>query len=128
MLFTLPPSSVSPSILSLRHDIDALLYTPSPSPITFSHTMTFNALAYVQASKREKKFLTGTSNGSYAALSDTSCHVFVYSQPFQGVKGNMAYQYVHTLSDGSGVLGLQLSKDKLLFVLTDNLLSVLKLP
>ncbi|XP_042829001.1 nudC domain-containing protein 1 isoform X3 [Panthera tigris] len=54
----------------LRHDVDALLWQPhaSKQDDMWEHIATFNALGYVQASKRDKKFFACAPNYSYAAL------------------------------------------------------------
>ena len=39
------------------------------------HTGTFNALAYVVASKRDKKFITCSNDAHFAAVSDCNRHV-----------------------------------------------------
>nr|XP_019606197.1 PREDICTED: nudC domain-containing protein 1 isoform X2 [Rhinolophus sinicus] len=54
----------------LRHDVDALLWQPysSKRDDMWEHIATFNALGYVQASKRDKKFFACSPNYSYAAL------------------------------------------------------------
>ena len=99
MLFTLPPSPFSSSLLCIRHDIDALVYSPKieSKALLWTHIGTFNALGYVQASKREKKFLTASSDLSFAVLCDCTRHVFVYQQPKGGVKGPTALQYIQSI-------------------------------
>ncbi|XP_069847365.1 nudC domain-containing protein 1 isoform X2 [Dipodomys merriami] len=54
----------------LRHDVDALLWQPrsGKQDDMWEHIATFNALGYVQASKRDKKFFACAPNYSYAAL------------------------------------------------------------
>ena len=83
---------------------------------------TFNALGYVQASKRDRKFSTCAPNLSFAVMSDCNRHIFVYKQPSEGIKGNVAQQYVHTLatnSDRVNIFGLQASSDGVVFVLCE---------
>ena len=136
LLYTLQATPRGPSVLSLRHDIDALHYSPSlssPSPsLSYTHVATFNALGYVQASKREKKYLTATHDGSYAVLTDSVDHIFIYCSPEEGVKGQRAAQYIHTLPDSSlspgGILGVQVTGSGLVYVLTNNILYLIKLP
>lgn len=130
LLFTLSSSPFSSSLLCIRHDIDALLYCPKieGEALQWTHFGTFNALGYVQASKREKKFLTASSDLSFAVLCDCSRHVFVYQQPRDGVRGATALQYVHTIamkSDRHGILGVHASARGLVFVLCDSELLVL---
>ena len=131
----MPPSASSSSLLALRHDVDAVLYSPSlhsppstPPLLSFTHKATFNALAYVQASKRDKKFLLASSDCSHAALTDTSRHVFIYSQPEGEVKAQTGAQFVYTIEPADVILGLQLTINKLVFVLTDSTLYLLEIP
>uniref|UniRef100_A0A8I5UKH5 NudC domain-containing protein 1 n=1 Tax=Pongo abelii TaxID=9601 RepID=A0A8I5UKH5_PONAB len=67
----------------LRHDVDALLWQPhsSKQDDMWEHIATFNALGYVQASKRDKKFFACAPNYSYAALCECLRRVFIYRQP-----------------------------------------------
>nr|XP_058899483.1 nudC domain-containing protein 1 isoform X3 [Kogia breviceps] len=67
----------------LRHDVDALLWQPHSSnqDDMWEHIATFNALGYVQASKRDKKFFACAPNYSYAALCECLRRVFIYRQP-----------------------------------------------
>ncbi|KAL1767879.1 nudC domain-containing protein 1 isoform X1 [Sigmodon hispidus] len=67
----------------LRHDVDALLWQPhcSKQDDMWEHIATFNALGYVQASKRDKKFFACSPNYSYAALCECLRRVFIYRQP-----------------------------------------------
>uniref|UniRef100_A0A8C6MVC7 NudC domain-containing protein 1 n=1 Tax=Mus spicilegus TaxID=10103 RepID=A0A8C6MVC7_MUSSI len=67
----------------LRHDVDALLWQPhcSMQDDMWEHIATFNALGYVQASKRDKKFFACAPNYSYAALCECLRRVFIYRQP-----------------------------------------------
>ncbi|KAK2887445.1 hypothetical protein Q8A67_015673 [Cirrhinus molitorella] len=122
----------------LRHDVDALLWQPRPSQDDdiWQHISTFNALGYVQASKRDKKFATCAPNFSYAALCECLRRVFIYRQPSpvdtvlfnrkQGRQvGQVAKQQVANLDTNDAVLGFRATNERL-FVLTANNLFVLK--
>lgn len=132
VLFTLPSTPRGPSRLCVRHDVDALLWSPllhtgDDVQLSWDHVGTFNALGYVQASKREKKFLTCSPEAALAALSDCNRHIFVYRQPEEGVSGNRALQYVYTLeqTQGQEVLGLQATSNGLVFILCRQELTIL---
>ena len=72
----------------------------------WTHVGTFNALGYVQAAKRDRKFSTCAPNMSFSTLCDCTRHVYVYQQPEKGVRH--ATQYVVTLGEsGNEILGLQ---------------------
>uniref|UniRef100_A0A2K5VDN7 NudC domain-containing protein 1 n=1 Tax=Macaca fascicularis TaxID=9541 RepID=A0A2K5VDN7_MACFA len=75
----------------LRHDVDALLWQPhsSKQDDMWEHIATFNALGYVQASKRDKKFFACAPNYSYAALS-TALAEF---SPFLNPDTHLPYTY-----------------------------------
>ncbi|RXN28526.1 nudC domain-containing 1 [Labeo rohita] len=121
----------------LRHDVDALLWQPRPNQDDiWEHISTFNALGYVQASKRDKKFATCAPNFSYAALCECLRRVFIYRQPSpvdtvlfnrkQGRQvGQVAKQQVANLDTHDPVLGFRATNERL-FVLTANNLFVLK--
>lgn len=123
---------------SLRHDVDALLWQPRPNQDNgvWEHISTFNALGYVQASKRDKKFATCAPNFSYAALCECLRRVFIYRQPSpvdtvlfnrkQGRQvGQVAKQQVANLDTNDPILGFRATNERL-FVLTANNLFVLK--
>ncbi|XP_016419130.1 nudC domain-containing protein 1 isoform X1 [Sinocyclocheilus rhinocerous] len=122
----------------LRHDVEALLWQPHPNQDNdvWEHISTFNALGYVQASKRDKKFATCAPNFSYAALCECLRRVFIYRQPSpvdtvlfnrkQGRQvGQVAKQQVANLDTNDPVLGFRATNERL-FVLTANNLFVLK--
>ncbi|XP_056598039.1 nudC domain-containing protein 1 [Triplophysa dalaica] len=122
----------------LRHDVDALLWQPRPDQDNdiWEHIATFNALGYVQASKRDKKFSTCSPNFSYAALGECLRRVFIYRQPSpvdtvlfnrkQGRQvGQVAKQQVANLDTNNPVLGFRASNERL-FILTANNMFVLK--
>lgn len=121
-----------PPLFCLRHDVDAVVWQPKPvaSEATWNHVGTFNALGYVQASKRDRKFTTCSANLDFAVISDCNRHVFVYMQPPQGLTSNSAVQYVHTLSTAPQcreILGLQACNSGL-FVLREKELLFLVVP
>ena len=133
-LFSSPSLPQAPPLVCLKHDVDAVLWQPETPPtsdssdtplITWKHVGTFNALAYVQAARQDKKFTVCPPNMKFAALCDCSHHVFVYLQPREGVKGNSAAQYVTTLKSQEDILGLGATDRGLLFVLKEHELHVI---
>ena len=111
--------------------MDAVLWqleTPPNSDsahIIWKHVGTFNALAYVQAARQDKKFTVCPPSMEFAALCDCSRHVFMYLQPEEGVQGNTATQYVTTLGSTEDILGLQATNAGLVFVLKESELHVI---
>uniref|UniRef100_A0A8W4FDC8 NudC domain-containing protein 1 n=1 Tax=Sus scrofa TaxID=9823 RepID=A0A8W4FDC8_PIG len=102
----------------LRHDVDALLWQPhsGTQDDMWEHIATFNALGYVQASKRDKKFFACAPNYSYAALCECLRRVFIYRQPTpmstvlynrkEGRQvGQVAKQQVASLETNDPILG-----------------------
>ncbi|XP_034016830.1 nudC domain-containing protein 1 [Thalassophryne amazonica] len=124
--------------LCLRHDVDALVWQPRPEQLSnmWEHISTFNALGYVQASNREKKFSTCAPNFSYAAVCECLRRVFIYYQPspidtvlFNRKQGRhvaqVAKQQVASLDSSKPILGFRATNERL-FVLTSSHLFVLK--
>ncbi|XP_062912863.1 nudC domain-containing protein 1 isoform X2 [Mobula hypostoma] len=136
-LFTAVVNPAEMPCLCLRHDVDALLWQPhTKQEDMWEHIGTFNALGYVQASKREKKFGTCAPDHSYAALCECFRRVFIYRQPspVQTVLynrkearhvGQVAKQQVANLETNDPVLGFQATNERL-FVLTTKTLFVIK--
>ncbi|XP_038666297.1 nudC domain-containing protein 1 isoform X2 [Scyliorhinus canicula] len=136
-LFTAVVDPTEMPCLCLRHDVDALLWQPhTQQENMWEHIGTFNALGYVQASKRERKFSTCAPNCSYAALCECFRRVFIYRQPtpVQTVLynrkearhvGQIAKQQVASLETNDPVLGLQATNERL-FVLTTKNLFIIK--
>nr|XP_048313408.1 nudC domain-containing protein 1 isoform X2 [Myodes glareolus] len=118
----------------LRHDVDALLWQPhcSRQDDMWEHIATFNALGYVQASKRDKKFFACSPNSSYAALCECLRRVFIYRQPApmstvlynrkEGRHvGQVAKQQVASLETNDPILGFQATNERLFVLTTKNL-------
>ncbi|XP_066572053.1 nudC domain-containing protein 1 [Amia ocellicauda] len=137
-LFTVDVNPEEMPSFCLRHDVDALLWQPHANDPNnmWEHTATFNALGYVQASKRDKKFSTCAPNYSYAALCECLRRVFIYRQPSpvatvlynrkQGRQvGQVAKQQVASLDSNDAVLGFRATNERL-FVLTSKNLFVIK--
>ena len=131
-LFSSPSRTQNPPVICLKHDVDAVLWQPQAPPfngtspcLSWAHIGTFNALAYVQAARQDKKFTACPPNMRFATLCDCSRHVFVYMQPEEGVKGNTALQYVTTMQSAEDILGLQATNAGLVFVLKESELHVI---
>ncbi|KAM8884500.1 nudC domain-containing protein 1 isoform 1-T1 [Synchiropus picturatus] len=137
-LFTVDVNPSEMPCLCLRHDVDALLWQPRPDrpDDMWEHIATFNALGYVQASKRDKKFLTCAPNFSYASLCECLRRSFIYRQPQtldtvlfnrkQGRQvGQVAKQQVDSLDVDKPILGFRATNERL-YILTCSNLYVLK--
>ncbi|KAF9434077.1 hypothetical protein BGZ76_008626 [Entomortierella beljakovae] len=123
-----------PSIC-LKHDVDGLVYavqhvpgsTPSQSSIQqdngvmrFDHVSTFDALAFVQASKREKKFVLHDPHGRFCVIAESSRNVYIYWHTANASLSNER-QTVVDVSKGRhvDVIGCQLIDDGVLVVLME---------
>ncbi|XP_033914708.3 nudC domain-containing protein 1 isoform X1 [Acipenser ruthenus] len=137
-LFSVVVNPAEMPCFCLRHDVDALLWQPhgNQQDNMWEHIATFNALGYVQASKRDKKFSTCSPNYSYAALCECLRRVFIYRQPSpvstvlynrkEGRQvGQVAKQQVASLESNDTVLGFRATNERL-FVLTSKNLFVIK--
>uniref|UniRef100_A0A8C6SQP2 NudC domain-containing protein 1 n=1 Tax=Neogobius melanostomus TaxID=47308 RepID=A0A8C6SQP2_9GOBI len=137
-LFTVQSDPALMPCLCLRHDVDALVWQPRPEQPEhmWEHVATFNALGYVQASKRDKKFATCPPNFSYASLCECLRRAFIYRQPApvetvlfnrrQGRQvGQVAKQQVSSLDSDLPILGFRATNERL-YILTSSNLHVLK--
>ncbi|XP_024114964.1 nudC domain-containing protein 1 [Oryzias melastigma] len=137
-LFTVDVDPSEMPCLCIRHDVDALVWQPRPNQPgdMWEHIATFNALGYVQASKRDKKFATCAPDFSYACLCECFRRTFIYRQPSpvetvlfnrkQGRQvGQVAKQQVASLDSDKPILGFRATNERL-FILTSTNLFVLK--
>ena len=125
--------------LCLRHDVDGLLWqpeSPAQNEPPWKHIATFNAFGYVQASKETRKFTTCPPNCSYAVITDTVRHLYMYRQavsvatPLRNRKtgqqvSSVAKQQVVSLEAVDNIVGLQATNEKL-FVMTEGTLHMIK--
>ncbi|XP_077982783.1 nudC domain-containing protein 1-like [Glandiceps talaboti] len=125
----------------LRHDVDGLVWQPEKPDAggsSWKHIGTFNALGYVQASKRDRKFASCAPDLSYASLCDCSRHIYLYRQcipaqtPLRNRKtgqvvGQVAKQQLVTLDCKENILGFQASKERL-YILTSKNIFVVRIP
>uniref|UniRef100_A0A3Q3XA47 NudC domain-containing protein 1 n=1 Tax=Mola mola TaxID=94237 RepID=A0A3Q3XA47_MOLML len=137
-LFTVDVNPSEMPCFCLRDNVDALVWQPHPDQPSnmWEHVATFNALGYVQASKRDKKFATCAPNFSYASLCECLRRSFIYRQPSpvetvlfnrkQGRQiGQVAKQQVASLDSDKPILGFRASNERL-YILTSSNLFVLK--
>ncbi|XP_071502362.1 nudC domain-containing protein 1-like [Diadema antillarum] len=139
-LFKAPLQPNTAPAICLRHDVDGIIWQPRAvtpeitSP--WQHEATFNALGYVQASKRNCKFASCAPDTSYCVLCDCSKHAYVYRQPSDipsplrnrksgRVIGQVAKQQVVSLDSNDDILGMQ-ATDERLFILTSKKLYVIR--
>ncbi|KAK3814256.1 MAG: hypothetical protein J3Q66DRAFT_34491 [Benniella sp.] len=119
----------------LKHDVDGLVFAiqhvpgsvPSNSSIQqavgimkFVHVSTFDALAFVQASKREKRFVMHDPHGRFAVIVESSRNVYIYCHT-EDSKLRQERQIVVDVSKGQQVdiIGCQLVSDGVLVILME---------
>ena len=119
----------------LKHDVDGLIYAihhvpgskpslstvqPASGIMRFIHTDTLDALAFVQASKREKRFVFHDPHGRFCVIVESSRNVYIYwHRP--GEKQKQERQTVVDVSKGQQVdiIGCQLISEGILVVLME---------
>ncbi|KAF9912130.1 hypothetical protein BX616_010405 [Lobosporangium transversale] len=119
----------------LKHDVDGLVYSIQHVPgsastqstilqlesiMRFLHVSTFDALAFVQASKREKRFVMHDPHGKFAVIVESSRNVYIYSHTVDS-KLKQEKQIVVDVSKGQQVdiIGCQLISDNVLVILME---------
>ena len=124
--------------LCLRHDVDGLIWQPTDDATSpWEHITTFNALGYVLAAKRDKKFASCASDFSYAVVCDCVRHVYVYWQPAPVLSplrnrktgrnvAAIAKQQLVSLQSVDSVMGLQVTADRM-FILAGKTLYVVRM-
>lgn len=119
----------------LRHNVDGLVYALHHVPgsvhsglsiqrtdgiMKFEHVSTFDALAFVQASKREKRFVMHDPQGRFAVIVESSRNVYIYWHTMDA-KLKQERQTVVDVSRGQqvDVIGCQLINDGVLVILME---------
>ncbi|GAU96264.1 hypothetical protein RvY_07734 [Ramazzottius varieornatus] len=131
-----------PACLCLRHNVDGLLFQPvepknSEEHIIVQHVHTFDALGYVMASKRDKKFASCPPNASFAALCDNERNIFIYRSDVSvdstlknrksgKIIKKVAKQHIVSLKEPGPILGFAVN-DSHVFVLKSDILFTIKL-
>ena len=107
------------------------------SAAPWEHVATFNALGYVLAGKRDKKFATCAPDFSYAAVCDCVRHVYVYWQPAPVLSplrnrktgrevSTVAKQQLISVRSVDPIMGLQATNERI-FVLAGKTLYVIRM-
>ncbi|TPX62194.1 hypothetical protein PhCBS80983_g00654 [Powellomyces hirtus] len=113
--------------VALRSDIDALTYTLLP-PLTLQPAGAFNALGFVQASKRDKRFMAFTYDSRYAFIAETRRLVYIYARTEPGQIHADQYLIDLGVADNGtagDVVGLQQVDAEVLLVLREGGISVI---
>ncbi|CAH1155611.1 unnamed protein product [Phaedon cochleariae] len=125
--------------MGIRHDVDICLWQPEKNGDQFSivHEGTLLALGYVQASKRNRKFIACPPDMSYSVICESSGHLFIYKKCIAVSSGevrnrstgrrvnNIAQQQVVNISNDE-ILGIYCTNTSL-FILSEKEIRVLKI-
>ena len=89
------------------------------------HSLTFDALGYVQASKQEHKFTTCSNTFKHTFITDCTSNVYIYERDEENKKEHS--QFVASFKKSEKILGCQ-AIEKNCYVLTDKHINIVKLP
>ncbi|KAJ2958314.1 hypothetical protein NQZ79_g6087 [Umbelopsis isabellina] len=123
------PSSDKFSSVCLKLDVDGLVYAVERGdPISVKHTASFNALAFVQASKRDQRFIYHDPANAFSVILEGTRNAYIYYRHDDG-KRNIDVQTLVDLTQGHDVdvIGTQLIDDKVILVLLETSVVVIDL-
>lgn len=141
ILFTMPSLETEAGpILCLRHDVDGVLWQPTQGKEfinrPYKHLASLHAFGYVSASKTRRRFLTASTDFSYAVIADVDRHVYVYRQncllentDLRNRKSgkrtsSVAQQQVFSLKNNEEILGVVALPDDLFILTTSQLIRI----
>lgn len=119
--------------VAIRNDVDCCLWLQQVSPSTeewsLKHEGTLHAFGYIQASKRERKFLACSPDINLAVVCETSRHIFIYKNSYNTASGlrkrsgpqlTIGQQKLVSLDGSNGeILGICVENEGIL-LLTEN--------
>ena len=80
-----------PRAIATRNDVDCCLWlqhvSPSNDEWSLKHEGTLHAFGYIQASKRERKFLACSPDTNLAVVCESSRHLFIYKNSYNTAGG-----------------------------------------
>lgn len=126
--FSQPSSDSFPSVC-LKMDVDGLVYAiERASPINVKHIASFNALAFIQASKRDQRFIHHDPLNTFSIILEGSRNAYIYYRHENG-KRTTDIQTLVDLTQGhdTDVIGVQLVDEKVLMVLLESSIVILDL-
>uniref|UniRef100_A0AAG5DW93 NudC domain-containing protein 1 n=1 Tax=Anopheles atroparvus TaxID=41427 RepID=A0AAG5DW93_ANOAO len=129
-----------PAAIVLRHDVDACLWQlqpqAGPDDCHLQHEGTLHAFGYVQASKRQQKFLACSSDFGYAVICESERRLFIYKGSYGGAGAGLRHrsgpqvslgqQRLVSLDDAGEILGICCEKEVTL-LMTETALITLQL-
>lgn len=129
-----------PKALAIRNDVDCCLWLQHQIQPTddwsLKHEETLHAFGYVQASKRDRKFLSCSPDMSIAVISESIRHLFIYKKSYSTASGlrkrtgpqlQIGQQKLVALDGAHGeILGLHV-ENEIVTLLTENSILCLQL-
>lgn len=128
-----------PQAIAVRNDVDCCLWLQQVSADgewSMRHEATLHAFAYVQASKRERKYLMCSPDVNLAVISESLRHLFIYKNSYNTASGlrkrtgaqlTIGQQKVVSFDGSNGeILGMSVENDCVL-LLTENAICCLQL-
>ncbi|CAG8471171.1 29995_t:CDS:2 [Racocetra persica] len=131
--------SQMPSVC-LRLDVDGLVYTilhpsklldPNSLPLIMDHSTTFNAFAFVQASKREKNFMFHDPDNRFVMILEGKHHAYVYWRNEDRTKydDQFVVDFSEKIKKDTDIIGVQMVaiKEAVIMVLVPDSVIIIKL-
>ncbi|KAJ1949551.1 hypothetical protein EC988_004726 [Linderina pennispora] len=110
------PAELPP--VCLQSDVDAVIFAFSRSPVPAPrHTCTFPAMAFIQASKREKRLMYTDAEMHLAILAEARRRIYVYRRPAKDQVN--AGQNIIDIDNGQQLLGIQVVGDIIVVLCED---------
>ncbi|KFB38895.1 AGAP000648-PA-like protein [Anopheles sinensis] len=139
-LFSVTLRAGQPAAIVLRQDVDACLWQlqpqASPDACQMQHEGTLHAFGYVQASKRQQKFLACSPDFGYAVICESERRLFIYKGSYGGAGAglrnrngpqvSLGQQRLVSLDDAGEILGICCEKEVTL-LMTETALITLQL-
>jgi CS domain len=129
-----------PRAIAVRHDVDCCLWLQQTSPSndewSLKHEGTLHAFGYIQASKRERKFLACSPDTNLAVVCESSRHLFIYKNSYNTAGGlrkrngpqlTIGQQKLVSFDGSNGeILGISV-ENEIILLLTENAICCLQL-
>ncbi|KAG5671957.1 hypothetical protein PVAND_002123 [Polypedilum vanderplanki] len=128
-----------PKAIAIRNDVDCCLWIQqqiSPNDEwTLKHEGTLHAFGYVQASKRDKKYLMCSMDMNLSVICESSRHLFIYKNSYSTASGlrkrngpqvQIGQQKVISFDDVGEIYGINV-ENEIIMLLTENSIMCLQL-
>ncbi|CAG8679846.1 5409_t:CDS:2 [Funneliformis mosseae] len=122
-------SDVDGIVYSIRHSTDSSISVVSP--LIMTHVATFNAFAFVQASKREKRFMYHDPENRFAIILEGDHRAFVYRrhESCENHDEQFVIELAVNSNDDSEIIGVQMVsiENAHIMILKSNSIMLIKL-